>query len=185
MQNQVIFNKLKSILAQDKKDETLNDIIYKYQLKLLFGVDDNFNFKLLFDEKSHIAKIIYKFVDLLFWLLKVQKGEREKLYNSNVMNIKGKDINKLLAELNMLQIYDLEINNNLVNLFNIVSDFIEKKKEKATLAEYIDSILRSLSFNTGLDSFLKYQIFLINIQFFLDKYGIVLSYKYCFFLNWA
>ena len=179
MQNQVIFNKLKSILAQDKKDETLNDIIYKYQLKLLFGVDDNFSFKLLFDEKSHIAKIIYKFVDLLFWLLKVQKGEREKLYNSNVMNIKGKDINKLLAELNMLQIYDLEINNNLVNLFNIVSDFIEKKKEKATLAEYIDSILLSLSFNTGLDSFLKYQIFLINIQFFLDKYGIVLSYKYC------
>ena len=30
-----------------------------------------------------------------------------------------------------------------------------------------------------MDSFFKYQIFLINIQFFLDKYGIVLSYKYC------
>jgi hypothetical protein len=178
MQSQV-FNKLKSILAQDKKDESLNDIIYKYQLKLLFGISDNFSFKLLFNEKSHIAKIIYKIVDLLFWLLKVQKGEREEIYNSSVMNIKDKDIKKLLAELNMLQIYDLEINNNLVNLFKIVSDFIEKKKEKATVAEYIDSILLSLSFNTGLDSFLKYQIFLINIQFFLDKYGIVLSYKYC------
>ena len=78
MQNQEIFNKLKFILAQDKKDETLNDILYKKQLKILFGVDDNNFFKLLFNEESQIAKTIYKIVDIIFWLLKVQKKEREK-----------------------------------------------------------------------------------------------------------
>ena len=85
MQKQTIFNKLKFILAQDKKDETLNDILYKKQLKILFGVDDNNSFKLLFNEESQIAKIIYKIVDIIFWLLKVQKKEREKIYNSKVM----------------------------------------------------------------------------------------------------
>ena len=178
MQNQEIFNKLKFILAQDKKDETLNDMLYKKQLKILFGVDDHNSFKLLFNEESQIAKIIYKIVDIIFWLLKVQKKEREKIYNSKVLDIKDKDIYKLLFELNMLQNYDLDVNNNLVDLFNIVSDYIDKKKDNASLAEYIDLILLSLSFNSGLDSFLKYQIFSLIIQLFLSKYGIVLSYKY-------
>ena len=178
MQNNEIFAKLKFILAQDNKDETLNDKLYKYQLKILFGVDGNNSFKLLFNEGTQIAKIIYKTVDILFLLLKLQKEEREKIYNSNLLDIKEKDIRKLIAELNMLQIYDLEINENLVGLFNIISDFIDKTKEKYTLAEYIDSILLSLSFNTGLDSFLKYQIYSINIRYYLDKYGISLSYKY-------
>ena len=178
IQNNEIFAKLKFILAQDNKDETLNDKLYKYQLKILFGVDGNNSFKLLFNEGTQIAKIIYKTVDILFLLLKLQKEEREKIYNSNLLDIKEKDIRKLIAELNMLQIYDLEINENLVDLFNIISDFIDKTKEKYTLAEYIDSILLSLSFNTGLDSFLKYQIYSINIRYYLEKYGISLSYKY-------
>jgi hypothetical protein len=124
MQKQTIFNKLKFILAQDKKDETLNDILYKKQLKILFGIDDNNSFKLLFNEESQIAKIIYKIVDIIFWLLKVQKKEREKIYNSKVIGIKDKDIYKLLIELNMLQNYDLDVNNNLVDLFN---DYSYKK----------------------------------------------------------
>ena len=78
----------------------------------------------------------------------------------------------------MLQNYNLDVNNNLVDLFTIVSDCIDKKKDNASLAEYIDLILLSLSFNSGLDSFLKYQIFSLIIQLFLNKYGIVLSYKY-------
>ena len=59
MQSQAIVNKLKCILAQDKKDETLNDILFKKQLKILFGVDDNNSFKLLFNEESQITKTIY------------------------------------------------------------------------------------------------------------------------------
>ena len=69
---------MKFILAQDKKDETLNDMLYKKQLKILFGIDDNNSFKLLFNKESQIAKIIYKIVDIIFWLLKVQKEKREK-----------------------------------------------------------------------------------------------------------
>ena len=62
MQNQEIFNKLKFILAKDKKDETINDMLYKKLLKTFFGVDDNNFIKLLFNEESQIAKIIYKIV---------------------------------------------------------------------------------------------------------------------------
>ena len=41
MQSQETFDKLKFILDEDKKEETLNDKLYKYQLKILFGVDCN------------------------------------------------------------------------------------------------------------------------------------------------
>ena len=58
MQKQAIFDKLKYIFAQDKKDETLNDQLYKYQLKIIFGIRDNNSFKLLFNEESQITKSI-------------------------------------------------------------------------------------------------------------------------------
>ena len=58
MQKQAIFDKLKFIFAQDKKDETLNDKLYKYQLKIIFGIRDNNSFKLLFNEESQITKSI-------------------------------------------------------------------------------------------------------------------------------
>ena len=76
MQNQGIFDELKFIFVQDKKDETLNDILFKKQLEILFGVDDNNSFKLLLNEESQITKTIYKIVDIIFWLLKKQKKER-------------------------------------------------------------------------------------------------------------
>ena len=178
MQSQETFDKLKFILDEDKKEETLNDKLYKYQLKILFGVDDNNSFKLLFNVESQIAKLIYKIVDILFWILKLQKEDREKIYKSNVTDIKEKYIRKIIVELNMLQIYDIDINENLIGLFNIISDFTNKKKEKVSLAEYIDLILLLLYFNSGLDSFLKYQIYSINDLYYLNKYGITLSYKY-------
>ena len=103
---------------------------------------------------------------------------REKIYKSNVTDIKEKYIRKIIVELNMLQIYDIDINENLIGLFNIISDFTNKKKEKVSLAEYIDLILILLYFNSGLDSFLKYQIYSINDLYYLNKYGITLSYKY-------
>ena len=58
MQKQAIFDKLKFIFAQDKKDETLNDQLYKHQLKIIFGIRDNNSFKLLFNEESQITKSI-------------------------------------------------------------------------------------------------------------------------------
>lgn len=85
-------------------------------------------------------------------LLKIQKKEREKIYNSNITDIKGKDFNILIYEINMLQVCDIEINEKLIGLFNIISDFIDQKKANISLAEYIDSILLTLSFSYGLES---------------------------------
>ena len=176
MQNQAIIDKLKSILAQEKKDETVNDALYKYQLKILFKAEENNSFTYLFDEKSHIAKIIFKIIDILYLLFKIKKSEREKIYNSDVRNIENKEINKLVIDLNILQEYDLDVNNNLVDLFNIINEFIESKKIKASLCDFIDSVLLTVSFNTGYDCLLKYQMFCMIIQYFLKKYEIVVPY---------
>ena len=105
IQNNEIFAKLKFILAQDNKDETLNDKLYKYQLKILFGVDGNNSFKLLFNEGTQIAKIIYKTVDVLFLLLKLQKEEREKIYNSNLFQISLIKQRKNIPWLNILILF--------------------------------------------------------------------------------
>ena len=98
---QASIDKLKSILTQEQKDETVNDTLYKYQLKLLFKANENNSFTYLFDEKSHIAKIIFKIIDILYLLFKIKKAEREKIYNSDVRNIENKEINKLVIDLNI------------------------------------------------------------------------------------
>ena len=176
MQKEAITNKLNFILAQEQKDETVNDTLYKYQLKILFKAGENNSFTYLFDERSHISKIIFKIIDILYMLFKMKKNEREKIYNSDVRSLENEELNKLVIELNILQNYDLDINNNLVDLFNIINEFIESKKKNASLCDFIDSILLSVSFNTGYDCLLKYQMFSMIIQYFLQKYEIVVPY---------
>ena len=85
-------------------------------------------------------------------LLKIQKKEREKINNSNITDIKGKDFNILIYEINMLQVCDIEINEKLIGLFNIISDFIDQKKANISLVEYIDLILLTLPLSYGLES---------------------------------
>jgi hypothetical protein len=121
-------------------------------LKILFPQNDNNSFNLLFNEESQIAKSIYKIVEILFLLFKIQKKEREKIYNSNITDIKGKDFNILIYEINMLQVCDIEINEKLIGLFNIISDFIDQKKANISLVEYIDLILLTLPLSYGLES---------------------------------
>ena len=172
-----ILEKLSFILEQDKKDEILNDKLYKYQLNILFQKSENNSFNYNLVQESHSGKIIFKIIEILYMLFNVKKDERESLYNSDVMEIENKELKTLLAELNVLQKYELEINSNLVNLFNVVSELIDQRKINSSMCEYIDSIFLSLSFNIGFDKLLKYQMHSLITQCFLQKYNIILSFN--------
>ena len=176
MEKDAILGKLNFILEQDKKDETLNDQLYKYQLNILFKKRDNNSFDCCFVQDSQTGKIIFKIIEILYFLFHIKKDERENLYNSDVKKIENKELNELLVELNVLQNYQLEINTNLINLFNVVSELIETRNKDSSICQYIDSALLSLSFNTGFDKLLKYQMFSLIIQCFLQKYNIPVSY---------
>ena len=176
MEKDAILGKLNFILEQDKKDETLNDQLYKYQLNILFKKRDNNSFDCCFVQDSQTGKIIFKIIEILYFLFHIKKDERENLYNSDVMKIENKELNELLVELNVLQNYQLEINTNLIKLFNVVSELIETRNKDSSICQYIDSALLSLSFNTGFDKLLKYQMFSLIIQCFLQKYNIPVSY---------
>lgn len=176
MEKDAILGKLNFILEQDKKDETLNDQLYKYQLNILFKKRDNNSFDCCFVQDSQTGKIIFKIIEILYFLFHIKKDERENLYNSDVMKIENKELNELLVELNVLQNYQLEINTNLIYLFNVVSELIETRNKDSSICQYIDSALLSLSFNTGFDKLLKYQMFSLIIQCFLQKYNIPVSY---------
>ena len=176
MEKDAILGKLNFILEQDKKDETLNDQLYKYQLNILFKKRDNNSFDCCFVQDSQTGKIIFKIIEILYFLFHIKKDERENLYNSDVKKIENKELNELLVELNVLQNYQLEINTNLIKLFNVVSELIETRNKDSSICQYIDSALLSLSFNTGFDKLLKYQMFSLIIQCFLQKYNIPVSY---------
>ena len=96
-----ILEKLSFILEQDKKDEILNDKLYKYQLNILFQKSENNSFNYNLVQESHSGKIIFKIIEILYMLFNVKKDERESLYNSDVMEIENKELNTLLAELNV------------------------------------------------------------------------------------
>ena len=128
-----ILEKLSFILEQDKKDEILNDKLYKYQLNILFQKSENNSFNYNLVQESHSGKIIFKIIEILYMLFNVKKDERESLYNSDVMEIENKELKTLLAELNVLQKYELEINSNLVNLFNVVSELIDQRKINSSM----------------------------------------------------
>ena len=141
----IAIDKLKSIFSLKKNDQTKYDTSYNYQLKMLFGAQED-SFKFLFNEHSQFAAIIYKIVDLLYIVMKIPKNKRELFYETNVFDIKDMTIMKIFGELTILQKYEFDIKDGqMVNLYNIISDILEQK-QVYTLSEYIDSILLKLSF---------------------------------------
>ena len=169
-------NNVKIIFSQKKNDETVNDLIYKNDLQFLFEFQDD-SVKLNFNEKSHIAAIIFKVIDILALLFKKKKEERNYFYYTNILSIKEEPLKKLLVEMNNLQNYDFQIENPLLRkIYFIISDILDQKEEYS-LTEFLDSILLKLSFYPGLDSFLKYQIYKMIIEYYLDKYHVILNFN--------
>ena len=172
----IAIDKLKSIFSLKKNDQTKYDTSYNYQLKMLFGAQED-SFKFLFNEHSQFAAIIYKIVDLLYIVMKIPKNKRELFYETNVFDIKDMTIMKIFGELTILQKYEFDIKDGqMVNLYNIISDILEQK-QVYTLSEYIDSILLKLSFFPGVEPFLKFQLYSMILQYYLGNFGVVLNFN--------
>ena len=170
------FQKLKFIFSQDKKDQTANDYLYKYQLKILFVPKEN-SFELAFDKESNIAQLIIKLVDFLALVFSMPKMKRESFYNLNIFNITDNKFLEIIRQLEKVQSFDIDFENHkLANLFKIISNALDQKPVYS-ISEYIDSILVNLSFVPGLELLLKYQLYLMLHTYYLNPIHVTLDFS--------
>lgn len=168
--------KVEFLLSQDKKEETIDDKLFKYEMEIIFKNGDNCNVIVFPNIIDDYAKLIVKIVDLLFLLFNKGKGERKNLYDSNIYEVKNDNIMKIVKQLQVLQTFDIEVSNTKISeLFNIISITLESK-EKYSLADYIDSALVNLAFVPTFELLLKYKIFSMIIRYYLNMYGVVLNF---------
>ena len=188
--NQEIITKIRAILSQKESEELEKDKIYKMKIKILFGLRDEgqygqqppqvqpayqkeINFPAI--ENSH--QILIKFVELINLIFEKKQSERNVLYQANICNIKEKNIISLIQELQELEIFKIQINNNeLGQLFTILSNISDDKK-LWTLSGYLDSMLLNISFQPKFKSLLKLEIYLLIINNYLRPYNIMLNFN--------
>ena len=76
--NNITIEKVNFILSQKIKEETKDDFLIKYRIKLIFKKEQNLN-NIRFHTISNEARILLiKLIDLLYILFKKSKEEREK-----------------------------------------------------------------------------------------------------------
>ena len=168
--------KVKFLLSQDKKEETIDDKLFKYEMEIIFKNGDNCNDIFFPNIIDDYAKLIVKIVDLLFLLFNKGKVERKNLYDSNIYEVENDNIMKIIKQLQVLQTFDIEVSNTKISeLFKIISITLESK-EKYSLADYIDSALINLAFIPIFQLLLKYKIFSMIIRYYLNMYGVVLNF---------
>ena len=170
-----ILNKIGFILNQKKEDQTVNDLIFKYQLKIFFiSKDDHYEFA--FDNKSHMAKIITKIVDILYSVFLMPKSQRESFYDKSIYDIKEKNFLAKLIELQGLESFDIPIKNDKHKaLFKIISSALDAK-ENYSFSDYINSIFINLSFFPELELLLKYHLFSLITKYYLNPMKIMLDF---------
>jgi len=170
-----ILNKIGFILNQKKEDQTVNDLIFKYQLKIFFiSKDDHYEFA--FDNKSHMAKIITKIVDILYSVFLMPKAQRESFYDKSIYDIKEKNFLAKLIELQGLESFDIPIKNDKHKaLFKIISSALDAK-ENYSFSDYINSIFINLSFFPELELLLKYHLFSLITKYYLNPMKIMLDF---------
>lgn len=172
--------KVKSIISMDAQEKMEYDKIIIYQLKMMFYDDKNLNgIKFPNIESSH-SLLLSKLIELIIYIInnKKNRNEREKIYGTdiNVILSQKNEISKIITELKRLEDISFDIKDELVDLYNILSEGLDKK-EVFSLYEYIDSIILSLSFVPQNESILKYQIYSYIIKYYLAKFNILLGFS--------
>ena len=172
---------VKSIISMNAKEEMEYEKILRIQMKMLFYDDDNNSNQIKFpDIESSHAQLLAKLIELIVYILSNYKNlkERRKIYDTDINYISAQKnkLSKIISELNKLENISFEINDNLVALFNVISEELDKK-EVFSLYEYIDSIILTLSFISKNESILKFQIYSYIIKFYLTKFNILLGFS--------
>lgn len=174
-QNQETITKIRAILSQKQSEELEQDKIYKMKIKILFCLRDDqkeVNFPVI--ENNH--QILIKFIELIDLIFEKEKSERNLLYQTNLSNIKEKNIITLIQELQELEIFKIKTNSNeLDKLFTILSNVSDDKK-LWTLSGYLDSMLLNISFQPKLKSLLKFEIYLLILNNYLRLYNMLLNF---------
>lgn len=174
-QNQETITKIRAILSQKQSEELEQDKIYKMKIKILFCLRDDqkeVNFPVI--ENNH--QILIKFIELINLIFEKEKSERNLLYQTNLSNIKEKNIITLIQELQELEIFKIKTNSNeLDKLFTILSNISDDKK-LWTLSGYLDSMLLNISFQPKLKSLLKFEIYLLILNNYLRLYNMLLNF---------
>lgn len=174
-QNQETITKIRAILSQKQSEELEQDKIYKMKIKILFSLRDDqkeVNFPVI--ENNH--QILIKFIELINLIFEKEKSERNLLYQTNLSNIKEKNIITLIQELQELEIFKIKTNSNeLDKLFTILSNVSDDKK-LWTLSGYLDSMLLNISFQPKLKSLLKFEIYLLILNNYLRLYNMLLNF---------
>ena len=161
---------VKSIISMNAKEEMEYEKILRIQMKMLFYDDDNNSNQIKFpDIESSHAQLLAKLIELIVYILSNYKNlkERRKIYDTDINDISAQKnkLSKIISELNKLENISFEINDNLVALFNVISEELDKK-EVFSLYEYIDSIILTLSFISKNESILKFQIYSYNLIYY-------------------
>ena len=174
-QNQETITKIRAILSQKQSEELEQDKIYKMKIKILFCLRDDqkeVNFPVI--ENNH--QILIKFIELINLIFEKEKSERNLLYQTNLSNIKEKNIITLIQELQELEIFKIKTNSNeLDKLFTILSNVSDDKK-LWTLSGYLDSMLLNISFQPKFKSLLKFEIYLLILNNYLRLYNMLLNF---------
>ena len=170
-------DKVAFILKLKKEDQTPNDLIIQYQLKVFFTLKDDkyvFNFK----NDNNLVKIIVKIIDLLYLIFRMTKSERQNFYNKRMNDIE-KDSNFLMVinELEQLKSFDINFRNKkFKDLFDYLSLSFYSKDEYS-LSEYIDYFFFKLSFIQKLESLFKIQLYSIIINFYLVPLKVIIDFN--------
>ena len=168
-------SKANKILSQDTKEELENDKIVKLQIKIIFSEENTSNTIKYPDIKETHCRLLSKLIELISSVFNISKDKRNNLYEESINKIEDKKIRQTINELKAFEIIDIDIANNLTELFKIISDSLDKKTD-FTFSEYLDSVFMTLSFVPKLELLLKYQIYSYIKKNYLIKFGVDLDF---------
>ena len=81
-----------------KNPENKNDLKLKEVMQMIFNTINT----LFTSENKCIQKLIFRFIDLIYYIFNENKEERDILYNTDVYKIKNKTIQKIIEDLEEL-----------------------------------------------------------------------------------
>ena len=124
-------SKVFSIIEQDVKDETKNDPPLKEIIRIIFSKDSESNIIAFPNVEEEHQKLLTKFIEFIYFMFQIPKGQRDNLWKLDVQNIKDKKISNLIYELDAAQNIEVEFpKKKVADLCDIIFPFNVKNKFK-------------------------------------------------------
>ena len=110
-------SKVVFILSQKEDEETQDDFLIKYVIKIIFEEEG----KIVFQNIPNESKmLLIKFVELLELLFQQKKEKREEIYLKNIDDIKENNLANIITDLDKLQNTDITISKGKTQTLYII-----------------------------------------------------------------